>query len=158
MAKQIRIKKGTSGELPTKTEKKDGDYVVGYKKPPKEHQFSSTNQPPVNGGHAKGYVHFKTAVLKFLQQEIKKDKKGSTEPMDVLAWRLVEMCLKPTFNGRKVSFNQRLDAMKTLLDRVEGRPNVFVEVSQEKVIANLEWIAGDGVEDIDFETVDGDES
>jgi len=142
--------------MPEQAQQKGESYEVGYKKPPKANQFSSTNQPKerATGTTLKG------ALRKELQRVA--EDKGFEFGEDVLAFMLVEMTTSRTFNGETVTFEKRLKALNMVFDRIEGKPEQAVTVAGDKVIANLSWIGNlrpasiDGFEEADAEVIETD--
>jgi hypothetical protein len=86
---------------------------MAYKDPPKEHQFTSENNPGV--GRPKGIKNFKTILRNIAEQkELHTNpitgEKSPTELIIVLAWQLY-----------KKARSGDLKALEMILDRTEGK-------------------------------------
>lgn len=140
--------------------KKDGkkkDYEVGYGRPPKQTRFSSSRQPASRGSR-KGVPNFSTEVKRILQAMADKSSDPDASAMSLLASRLVQMALGEMHNGERITFDQRLRAMRELLDRMEGKPAQKIAGDPDSPIhLNIEWLIPKPVDDPDFAPEDFEE-
>ena len=104
---------------------------MSYKNPPKEHRFSSTNQPP-NESKRVPKLHSKTILERFLSIE-----KDMTNPLTGLEDKLSIaeiMHLKQIANAVQGD----LSAYKEIIDRLEGKTKIIeektIDISEKKII------------------------
>lgn len=95
-----------------------------YADPPKEHQFSSENQPEKRG-RPKGVENSKTRLLRLLSlvQKKKNPVTGEMEEFTVLEQMDMQMISKALRGDQK--------AYKEVMDRLEGSPKQEVEQKTE---------------------------
>ena len=107
--------------------------MAGYCDPPKEHQFSSENQPE-NKGRPKGSLNTSTVVKLWLEaiEKTENPLTGKTEELTQLDLIVLEQIVKAK-KGDTRAFN-------ALMDRAEGKPTQIKEPSfmpTRKEIADL---------------------
>lgn len=140
MAKTKKTKKTKKTEKGKPEKTGTEEYEIGYAKPPAQTRFSSDNQPE-NKGRPAGSTNFKTEALKILE--------GMAEiaghdlaPMGILARQLIALCVSKEVNGQEVSPAVKLNALREILDRFEGKPTVKIGGDEERPIrANIDWIS-----------------
>ena len=81
---------------------------MSYGKPPKEHQFTSENQPE-NNGRPKGSLNVKTRIIRIL--EVMNEKEGK-DNLDAMIAKVIE----------KARTKGDVNAFNSILDRIEGKP------------------------------------
>lgn len=119
--------------------KEAAEYEVGYKKPPVHTRFSSTNQPD-SAGRPHGSVSFKTEAKRLLEG-MSSQMGGQLSPMGILARQLISLCLADKVNGKRVSPAVKLNALREILDRMEGKVAQTVDLKEGRPInVNLAWI------------------
>lgn len=127
------------GSAPEKGEVAKPEQKIGYKTPPLHTRFSSTNQPD-NAGRPAGSLNFKTEAKKLLKG-MSAQMGGKLSPMGILARQLISLCLAEKVNGKRVSPAVKLNALREILDRMEGKVAQTVDLKDDRPInVNLAWI------------------
>lgn len=85
-------------EIPEKSGNKTGEYEVGYKKPPKEYQFTSENQPPPEKKSRKGTRDWSTDFNEAIDVIAKQTGKTKSEVRTELLVRGIGEARKGNFN------------------------------------------------------------
>lgn len=135
--------KGKVETLLDKNGSKTGDYEVGNKKPPKDKQFSSTNQPANNGRKPsllKAYIQdngvsiqdvrlvFKNIIFEKTKEELDELLHDESQPM--LVRTITGAYLKDFESGR-------IDIINSLLDRIFGKADQAIQLSGMVETASL---------------------
>jgi len=117
-----------------KNENKEGEYEVGYGKPPKETQFSSTNQP-ANKGRKPGSKGVKT-MLKELLGGMDELAGGEGDHGAPVAQRLIRIAFGKKVNKENIKPAQALRALQLIMEYTEGKPVNVLQLGSEDPIGD----------------------